>query len=334
MTHKIHTHYMQYALRLGARNLGVTAKNPAVGCVLVNNGHVVGVGYTHIGGRPHAETQAIAMAGNLCRGASAYVTLEPCAHVGHTPSCAESLVTAGISTCYIATSDCDSRTNGRGVKILQNAGIRVHVGLCKQQAQQQHMGFFLTKTHNRPLVTVKIATSIDGKIALINRQSKWITNEKSRQYGQYLRSTHDAILVGANTVRWDNPSLTCRLHGMQDLSPVRIILGNNIPDTSTVLTDAGKTHILSGDIPYILQKITDLGGTRLLIEGGANTITQFIQSGFVDHIAHFQAPKIMGADSISVISRLNITNMIDIPTYNILTTKILGDDIFTLYGKK
>lgn len=325
---------MQYALRLGARHAGLTAQNPAVGCVLVNNGHVVGVGYTQIGGRPHAETEAIAMAGELCRGATAYVTLEPCANVGNTPSCANALIQSGIAICYIATTDCDNRTNGQGIKMLKNAGISVHVGVCEQQAQQNHKGFFLTKTKNRPLITVKIASSIDGKIALSNGQSRWVTNEKSREYGHYLRSTHDAILVGANTVRADNPSLTCRLNGMEKLSPIRIILGNNIPDISEVLTDSGKTHVLSGDIPHVLKKIADIGVTRLLIEGGGYTITQFIQSGVVDNIAHFHAPKIMGGDSITVIGGLKLANMIDIPTYTIVTTKIFGDDIFILYGRK
>ncbi len=314
--------------------MGLSADNPSVGCVLVNNAHVVGVGYTGVGGRPHAETTAIGMAGDLCKGATAYVSLEPCAHVGNTPSCAKALIDAGITACYIATLDCDRRTNGRGVQMLQNAGITVHTGILQAQADAQHMGFFHKNRYKRPLITVKIATSIDGKIALSNGDSQWITNAKSRAYGHYLRSTHDAILVGANTVRQDNPVLNCRLPGMHHTSPIRIVLATRLPQGCTLLNDNGQTHILSGDLPAVLEKITDLGVTRLLVEGGGYTITQFIRSGLVDRIAHFQAAKIMGADSISVIGGLRIINMIDIPTYDILQVKMFDNDIFTLYGQK
>ncbi len=337
MTNNIHIHYMQYALRLASRHLGLTMENPSVGCVLVHNaqigGRVVGVGYTAIGGRPHAETQAIQMAGDLCRGATAYVTLEPCAHAGNTPSCAQALIDAGIKTCYIATADCDNRTHRRGIKMLQESGIAVHVGLLQHQADIHHMGFFLRTTESRPMVTIKIATTIDGKIALSNGQSKWITNEKSRAYGQYLRSTHDAILVGANTVRYDNPVLNCRLSGMTHMSPVRIVLAHNpIPQTSTLLKDGGTAHVLSGHIPSVLKQISALGINRLLVEGGAYTITQFMRSGLVDNIAHFRSSKIIGDDGFSVIGGLNIQNMVQIPTYKILKTKIFDNDIFTLYG--
>lgn len=332
MTHNLHTHYMRYALRLAHRHLGLTAPNPTVGCVLVRDGHVVGVGITAIGGRPHAEKIALEMAGDSARGATAYVTLEPCVHVGQTPSCASEMVKSGIVKCYIATLDMDTRTTGQGVKILQDAGIETHVGVLQSEARYHHLGFFNVMQHARPMITVKIASSMDGKIALSNGLSKWITNEKSRAYGHYLRSTHDAILVGGNTVRSDRPRLDCRLLGMEHTNPVRIVLSRHL--SANDISGDTKTLVLQGSIPDVLKQIAEAGINRVLVEGGGHTITQFFQQGCVDQIAHFQAPKIMGNDSTAVIGGLNIMDMIDIPEYTVLDTKRFENDIFTLYGRK
>ena len=190
---------MALAISLGRRNLGQTSPNPSVGCVLVKNDVIVGRGYTAPGGRPHAETQALKQAGSLANGSTAYITLEPCSHEGKTPPCAQALVEAGVKRAVIATIDPDKRVNGKGISILEAAGIEVKVGVLAEQASLDHAGFFSSQSDCRPWITLKLATSIDGKIATSKGDSKWITGSSARHFVHNMRRKHDAIMAVSYT---------------------------------------------------------------------------------------------------------------------------------------
>lgn len=220
--------YIKIALNLAKRNLGNTGSNPAVGCVIVKDGIIVGRGWTGEGGTPHAEATALKQAGEKAKGADMFVTLEPCCHHGKTPPCTDKIIETGIKKVVLSTVDVDERVAGKGIATLKEAKIEVIAGVCQEEAQKINKGFFLSRTQNRPLVALKIATSLDGKIALSSGKSKWITNTKCRQYGHLLRSQHDAIMVGIGTVLRDDPSLDCRLDGLENHSPIRIVLDSNL----------------------------------------------------------------------------------------------------------
>ena len=196
--------HMRAALALARRGLGNTWPNPAVGCVIVNEGRVVGRGWTQRGGRPHAETEALARAGSAATGATAYVTLEPCSHHGKTPPCAEALIGARIARVVAAVEDPDPRVSGAGIARLRDAGVEVETGLCAEEAAELNAGFFCRVTHGRPLVTLKLATSLDGRIATANGESRWITGPAARERAHLLRATHDAVLVGTGTAFADD----------------------------------------------------------------------------------------------------------------------------------
>src|SRR6266705_1008472 len=212
---------MRAALALARRGLGRVWPNPAVGCAIVKDGRVVGRGWTQPGGRPHAETEALARAGGAAHGATAYVTLEPCCHSGRTPPCADALVVAALE-------DPDPRVVGGGLARLRAAGIAVEAGLCAAEAAEINAGFFQRVRLGRPLVTLKLATSLDGRIATASGESRWITGPAARERAHLLRVTHDAILVGTDTVLADNPQLTCRLPGLGHRSPVRIAIDREL----------------------------------------------------------------------------------------------------------
>lgn len=246
--------YMQMALSLARRGLGRTAPNPAVGCVLVKGGQIVGRGWTQPGGRPHAEAMALAQAGEAAKGATAYVTLEPCAHHGVTPPCADALIKAGIRRCVIACSDPDPRTAGKGIMALAAAGIETITRVCEAEAQALNAGFFQRVEKDRPWVTLKLATSLDGCIATATGESQWITGEAARQHAHLLRAQHDAILTGIGTVLADDPLLTCRLPGMEDRSPVRVVLDSRgrLPAESQLARTASETSVwvMTLDAPH------------------------------------------------------------------------------------
>jgi diaminohydroxyphosphoribosylaminopyrimidine deaminase/5-amino-6-(5-phosphoribosylamino)uracil reductase len=201
--------WMGLALALGRRGMGRVWPNPAVGCVIVRDGRVLGRGWTTDGGRPHAETQALAQAGDA-RGAVAYVTLEPCAHYGRTPPCAGALVAAGVARVVVATGDPDPRVAGRGLAILREAGIAVATGVREGEARRDHAGFLLRVTQARPFVTLKLAASLDGRIATASAESRWITGPAARTTVHAMRARHDAVMVGGGTARADDPLLTVR----------------------------------------------------------------------------------------------------------------------------
>src|SRR5579872_6272521 len=232
--------HMRASLGLARRGLGNTWPNPAVGCVLVREGRVVGRGWTQAGGRPHAEAEALARAGRAARGATAYVTLEPCSHHGKTPPCAEALIAAGIARVVAAIEDPDPRVSGRGIARLKEAGITVETGPCADEAVELNAGFLCRVKHGRPLVTLKLATSLDGRIATASGESRWITGAAARERAHLLRATQDAVLVGTGTALADDPQLTCRLPGLEDRSPVRVVIDRNLrlPATLRLFSEA------------------------------------------------------------------------------------------------
>lgn len=322
---------MRHALAMGERGLGRCWPNPSVGCVLAKDGRILAAAYTANGGRPHAETQALATAGSAAKGATAYVTLEPCAHHGDTPPCAQALIDAGIQRVVIACTDPDPRVSGKGIAMLQQAGITVETGLLEAEAQAQHAGFFLRLSANRPLVSMKLATSLDGRITNAVGESQWITGEEARQYGHRLRATHDAILTGIGTVLADDPALTCRLEGLEDQSPTRVILDSELripldsalvqsakdvplwvvttaadSTTKAKLEDAGvKVATLQGTRPTLKDAfawLAEQGITRLLTEGGSQLNGSLWNSGLVDRLYWFRAPIVLGSQGSPVIT--------------------------------
>lgn len=222
------TNHMGAALALAARGLGATWPNPSVGCVIVSDGRVVGRGRTGLRGRPHAETQALAMAGEAARGGTAYVTLEPCSHHGHTPPCADALVAAGIARVVVAADDPDPRVNGAGFARLRAAGVTVQQGFMAADAQDTLAGFFTRVRQGRPLVTLKLATTLDGRIATHTGESRWITGQQARTHVHALRGRHDAVMVGAGTLAADDPDLTCRIAGYAHRPTIRIVADSRL----------------------------------------------------------------------------------------------------------
>ncbi len=353
--------WMRQALNLAYRGLGRVAPNPSVGCILVKDSIIIGRGVTADGGRPHAETIAIAEAGSKTKGATAYVTLEPCAHDGETPPCADALIDASISRLVVAVLDSDHRVNGKGIKRIKGADIQVTCGVLEAEAKKLNEGFFLSKNEQRPLVTLKMATSIDGNIALKSGESHWITGPLSRRYGHMMRARHDAILVGVNTVLRDNPSLTCRINGLEALSPQRIILDTQLrtPLDSILVQTANQVstsiytqsndkiriaryqaygvHVINlrdiKDLRVFLSSLAAKGITRLLVEGGAKMHTAFLNAELVDEIAHFKADCLIGADGKTVVSDLSIQAMTDMKRFNLSSVRRFGSDILASYTK-
>lgn len=292
--------FMSQALRLAEQGLGEVWPNPAVGCVIVKENRVIGLGRTQKGGRPHAETEALAMAGEAAHGAALYVTLEPCAHQGNTPPCTEAIITAGIAEVIIACGDPDNRVNGQGMQQLKDAGLKVSEGVCQGEARELNKGFFSRIQRQRPWVSMKIATSADGFIADANGKSKWITGELARRHGHWLRSRHDAILTGIGTVLADDPALTCRLPGLEDRSPQRIVLDRQgrMPKTAQMLKD-GKGEVWIFDKSYpdlniVLAELAERGITRLLVEAGGGVSSAFLNAGLVDELYWYRAPTLFG----------------------------------------
>jgi diaminohydroxyphosphoribosylaminopyrimidine deaminase/5-amino-6-(5-phosphoribosylamino)uracil reductase len=357
---------MGAALGLARRNLGRTWPNPSVGCVIVKDGRVVGRGYTQPGGRPHAETEALAQAGVLAQGATAYVSLEPCAHHGKTPPCAEALVAARIKTCVIATGDPDPRVAGGGIAILKAAGIEIRLGVLEDEALELNAGFFTRVKSGRPLVTLKLATSLDGRIATLSGESKWITGPDARAIGHQLRAGHDAIMVGSGTVLADDPELTCRLTGLEDRSPVRVVLDTRLRVAPTakllanqdrfptwLVTRAGqsaavldglralKTTLIcppideSGRVALkaALKELAERGLTRILVEGGANLATSLLKEDLVDRLAWFQAPLVIGDDGMAAIGELGRAALDRISRFKLLSAQQIGPDSFALYSR-
>jgi len=355
---------MRAALALARRGLGVVWPNPAVGCVLVGgDGRVVGRGWTQPGGRPHAETEAIRRAGAGARGATAYVTLEPCSHDGRTPPCADALIAAGIVRAVVAIADPDPRVAGAGLARLSDAGIAVECGLCAEEAETVNAGYLLRQCDGRPLVTLKTATTLDARIATHTGDSQWITDAPARAYGHRLRATHDAIMVGVGTALADDPALTCRLGGLEDRSPVRIVVdtGLRLPLTARLVATARSTPtwiVCRADMDHrraaalrdlgvdiielppdaggypspgsILRALGDRGLTRVLIEGGATLSAAFVRAGLVDRIAWIRSAGLIGGDGIAAIEGFGVEALSAMALFRRVAAKPLGVDLLEL----
>ena len=321
--------WMSYALRLGRRALGTTAENPNVGCVIVKAGRVLGIGWTQPGGRPHAETEALAMAGEGARGATAYVTLEPCAHHGRTPPCAEALARAGLARVVTAIEDPDPRVSGAGHKILRQAGIEVITGIGAEEARQDLAGFLTRVVKGRPQVILKLAVSADGKIAAGVGQRTAITGVAVKARVHLLRVQCDAILVGMGTVLADDPELTCRLPGLENRSPRPFVLsrGRDLPPGSK-LARAGAT-VLRGNVDDAIGALGQIGMNRLLVEGGAMTARSFLDAGVVDEVQIFRSPGHIGAGGVDAVAGLDLDSALQ--PFALREEERLGPDRLTVY---
>jgi diaminohydroxyphosphoribosylaminopyrimidine deaminase / 5-amino-6-(5-phosphoribosylamino)uracil reductase len=349
--------HMRHALRLAERALGQVAPNPAVGCVVVApDGRVVGRGRTRPGGRPHAETVALDMAGPLARDATAYVTLEPCSHHGETPPCAEALVRAGVARVVAPVEDPDPRVSGQGFARLREAGIVVETGVLQKEASDLNAGFFLRVTKARPLVTLKIAQSLDGRTASAAGESRWITGSEARTYGHLLRARHDAILIGVETALADDPELTCRIPGLEARSPLRVVLDSRLRlrETSKLAQTAREIPTLvftaaapkgplpvSGveilqvqrdargrpDVGIVVKELAARGITRLLVEGGAAVHAAFLDRSFADRLEVFTAPAVLGGGGRPSIDALAALGLDETPRFYRTDTRRLGADV-------
>ena len=356
--------FMRTAIGLARRGHGNVFPNPSVGCVIVRDNRIVGRGWTQPGGRPHAETEALARAGTQAAGATAYVTLEPCAHHGRTPPCAEALIAAGVARVVIGARDPDPRVNGGGIDLLEKAGIAVATGVCAAEAEDVAAGFLMRLRAGRPLVTVKAATTLDGRIATRTGQSQWITGPDSRERGHGLRARYDAILVGGQTASVDNPSLTCRLPGLEGASPIRIVLDGRqqLPLTHTLVATARDTPTwlitrAAGDrarreaysdagvdlidvpesepgvidIAAALVELGDRGVTRLLVEGGGRIVASLLRSDLVDRLVWFRAPLMIGGDGTAVAAGFGLAELDDAPKFVNVSTRGSGGDLVETY---
>jgi diaminohydroxyphosphoribosylaminopyrimidine deaminase/5-amino-6-(5-phosphoribosylamino)uracil reductase len=276
--------YMAAALALSQRGRGRTGANPNVGCIIVKQGVIVGRGWTQPGGRPHAEEMALAQAGASAKGADIYVTMEPCAHESSRgPTCSNSIIDAKPKRVIVATLDADERTRRRGIDRLGDAGIPVSVGIRELEARRAMAGFLCRVENGRPFVTLKLAMSLDGCIAMADGSSQWITGEGARAHAHLERARSDAILVGAGTARMDRPGLDVRLDGLTDRSPQPVVLGTDkdMPD-----------HWLQIDEPAAIAGLADVNW--LLVEGGAKTAASFLAADLVDRLLLYRAPIIIG----------------------------------------
>lgn len=364
MTSAADHRHMRHALTLARRSLGLAWPNPAVGCVIVSSrGIVVGRGWTAHGGRPHAETLALAQAGSSASGATAYVTLEPCSHFGVTPPCAEALVVAGIARVVAAHEDPDPRVRGAGLARLRDAGIVVDVGVGAAEAGDLNRGFLLRVRQGRPLVALKIAQSIDGGTATAAGDSKWITGDRARRIGHFLRAQYDAILVGIGTVCADDPELTCRLPGLGGRSPLRVVLdtrlklqpgarlavsAKSVPTVVYTLAEGGNDLRACGvqvvkvradprgrpSIEAVLADLAARGVTRLLVEGGAEVHASFLDRGLADRLEIFVGPVLFGGAGHRGIGALASLTLSESPRFRMTEERPIGGDVLLSYTRE
>ncbi|MCP1608705.1 diaminohydroxyphosphoribosylaminopyrimidine deaminase/5-amino-6-(5-phosphoribosylamino)uracil reductase [Azospirillum lipoferum] len=361
--------HMRTALSLAVRGLGRTWPNPAVGCVLVRDGAVIGRGWTQPGGRPHAETEALAQARSFsggAEGATAYVTLEPCNHYGKTPPCALALVEAKVARVVVACQDPDPRVAGGGLTRLRDAGIAVTTGVCEAEALALNEGFFNRITLGRPLVTLKVASTLDGRIATATGESQWITGPTARAWGHRLRASHDTILVGIGTALADDPELTCRLPGLEDRSPVRVVVDSSLrlPPTARLATGARRipTWIVTGPSPdsALAESLTALGVevipvaatadgrvdpaaamaalasrgiTRMLVEGGAALAGALLGAGLVDRLEWFRAASLIGGDGLPAVAGFGVEALAAMARFERTTVRSAGTDLAESYRR-
>lgn len=357
--------FMALALALAARGQGRVWPNPAVGCVIVNGGRVVGRGSTQPGGRPHAETVALAQAGDAARGGTAYVTLEPCAHLGKTPPCADALIAAGLSRVVAAMQDPDPRVDGAGFRKLRAAGIAVDTGVMEAEARALLVGFVTRVTRGRPAVTLKLAASVDGRIATAAGESRWITGPEARRAVHAMRARHDAVLVGGGTARADDPSLTVR--GLGNVhQPVRVVWSRHLdlPLTGTlaqgasdppvwichgadadqglrrawiglgarlIAVDTGRTRQI--DPAAALAALGAAGLTRVFCEGGGALAASLLSAGLVDELVTFTAGVALGAEGHPALGAMGIDRLADAPRFALLDCRAVGGDTLQIWRR-
>jgi diaminohydroxyphosphoribosylaminopyrimidine deaminase / 5-amino-6-(5-phosphoribosylamino)uracil reductase len=349
---------MAHALSLAARGLGRTWPNPSVGCVIVNAGRVVGRGVTQPGGRPHAERVALAQAGDLARGATVFVTLEPCAHDGQTSPCAEALIAAGVARVVTGLTDPDVRVSGRGHAMLRAAGIVVTEGVLADQARVVTAGFLKRVTQGLPFVTLKLAGSLDGRTAMATGESRWITGPDARRSVHAMRLTHDAVLVGAGTARMDDPDLQARTMGATH-QPVRIVLDPRLttPVTSRLAqtardvpvwmlhhpgadtkawakTGARLMALPDGTGRKALEMLASEGLTRVLCEGGATLAASLMGDNLVDDLVLFTAGLAIGATGHAALGALQMTALQDAPRMTLQETRVVGGDVMMRWSRQ
>lgn len=356
--------WMRLALSLGARGQGRTWPNPAVGCVVVKDGRVAGRGWTQPGGRPHAEVVALRQAGADAFGATVFVSLEPCGHTGQTGPCAQALAEAGVARVVVAVGDPDDRVAGQGFEILRNAGIEVVSGVLEDRARTAHAGFFNRIRTGRPAVTLKLASSLDGRIATGSGDSRWITGPEARRMVHFLRATHDAVMVGSGTALTDNPDLRVRDLGIAD-QPVRVVLDSRLrmPPDSRLARSAAEHPVwivhgeqvrkdrvealrstgcqlfpcrstTSGiDLPQALGLLGQAGLTRVLCEGGGQVAASLIANGLADRIVSFSAGLVIGAEGQPNFGALGLDGLKDAPRFRLIDSRRAGTDVVSTWAQ-
>jgi diaminohydroxyphosphoribosylaminopyrimidine deaminase/5-amino-6-(5-phosphoribosylamino)uracil reductase len=362
---------MGTALMLARRGLGSAWPNPAVGCVIGRDEIVLGRGHTQPGGRPHAERVALdearARYGSVAlRGATAWITLEPCAHHGRTPPCAEALVEAGIGRVVAALPDPDPRVDGAGFARLRAAGLTVEVGLRAAEAERLHAGFLSRLLRGRPRVTLKLATSLDGRIATATGESRWITGPEARARVHMMRAETDAVLIGRGTAMADDPMLDVRLPGLEARSPVRVVLDSSLalplssrlartalapplwilhaPDAeparraALVASGARPVAVPRGaggglDPTLCLDALGGLGLTHVLCEGGGALAAALLRADLVDEIVWFRAGVALGDDGTPSLGRLGFAALAEAPRFRLAETLVLGGDVMTTWER-
>jgi diaminohydroxyphosphoribosylaminopyrimidine deaminase / 5-amino-6-(5-phosphoribosylamino)uracil reductase len=361
--HPADERWMALALSLGRRGLGRVWPNPAVGCVIVKEGRVLGRGWTGPQGRPHGETQALAQAGDKAQGATAYVTLEPCAHHGKTPPCAAALIKAGVAHVVTAMTDPDLRVAGKGHAMLRAAGIEVVEGCLGAEAAIDHRGFIQRTTRNRPFVTLKLATSVDGRIATASGESQWITGPLARRWVHRMRASHDAVMIGAGTAVADDPSLTVRDLGVAH-QPVRVVLDSRLRTPAM-----GKLAATAAEVPLwmchgpaapevakadwqdsgarllecsvdkagriavggLLTALAEQGLTRVFCEGGGQLAASLLAGCLVDQLITFNAGLALGAGGVPAIAALPAYPLADVKRFNLAETRNVGPDSLQIW---
>jgi diaminohydroxyphosphoribosylaminopyrimidine deaminase/5-amino-6-(5-phosphoribosylamino)uracil reductase len=358
--------HMRSALALARRGVGNTWPNPSVGCVVVKDGRVVARAVTAPGGRPHAESAALDLAGKAVSGSTVFVTLEPCCHWGRTPPCTDALISAGVARVVIATRDPDPRVDGAGIARLRAAGIEVQEGVLLEEADEVAAGFRTRIRQGRPLVTLKLASTLDGRIATRAGESRWITSRAARRAAHALRGRHDAVMVGVGTVMADDPALTCRLPGYRPNRLVRVVADSHLrtPLSATLVATAAETPtwmlIRNGVDPERRDAFTDLGIrlvevagaevgvdptqalwalgdaglTRVLVEGGAQLAASLLRADLVDRIAWFHAPAVMGADAWPAVQAFGIEQLDAMPRFTRTAQTLLDDDMLSEFTRR
>lgn len=354
---------MRLAIALGERARGRTWPNPAVGCVIVRDGRIVARGWTQPGGRPHAEAMALAMAGAEARGATAYVSLEPCAHHGRTPPCAEALARAGVARVVSAIGDPDPRVAGQGHAVLRAAGIAVAENVEADRAARSHRGFLTRITAGRPMVTLKLAASLDGRIATGTGESRWITGPEARRIVHAMRADHDAVMVGGGTARADDPDLTVRGLGTVH-QPVRVVVSRRLS-----LPPEGRLAMTAADVPLWLLHDPAAGGdreawiargarllpvtggdegltpeamlaalageglTRVFCEGGGRLAAALLAADLVDEIALFSAGLALGGDGVPAVGAMALARLAAAPRFALREVRTAGGDTLSLWDR-